>query len=69
MPRRKPDDPPKPKGRPKSPIPRKTITLSVDQVAIDWIEKNMPRSVSISAFAREAIAREIERRQTAARRK
>lgn len=54
------------RGRPKGKDPpRRTMTVSLDQWAIDWIHDNLPRSVSVSAFAREAMEKEIARRQTA----
>lgn len=55
----------KKKGRPRSIAPRVTMTVSLDQWAIEWINDNLPRSISVSAFAREAMQKEIARRQTA----
>ncbi len=53
-------------GRPKSPNPRVTMTVSMDQWAIDWINENLPRSVSVSAFARDCMQKEIAMRMSQA---
>jgi hypothetical protein len=55
----------KKRGRPKSDpdVKRVTMTIRLDQWAVEWVENNLPRSVSVSAFAREAMQKEIARLQ------
>lgn len=49
-------------GRPKSKTPpKRTTTVRLDQDLLDWINDNVPRNVSLSAFVNEAVREKIER--------
>jgi len=49
-------------GRPKgSSPPRRTMTVRLDEASIEWIQQNVPRSVSISSFVNEAVREKITR--------
>ncbi len=52
----RPSRPGRPKG--KSP-PKRTTTVRLDQELIDWINANVPRKVSLSAFVNEAVREKI----------
>jgi uncharacterized protein (DUF4415 family) len=48
-------------GRPKGKTPpKRTTTVRLDQELLDWINENVPRNVSISAFVNEAVREKIE---------
>lgn len=49
-------------GRPKGTAPpKKTTTVRLDQDLLDWINENVPRNVSLSAFVNEAVREKIKR--------
>lgn len=49
-------------GRPKGKTPpKRTTTVRLDQDLLDWINDNVPRNVSLSAFVNEAVREKIER--------
>jgi len=49
-------------GRPKGKTPpKRTTTVRLDQDLLDWINDNVPRTVSLSAFVNEAVREKIER--------
>lgn len=49
-------------GRPKGKTPpKRTTTVRLDQDLLDWINENVPRNISISAFVNEAVREKIER--------
>lgn len=49
-------------GRPKGKTPpKRTTTVRLDQDLLDWINENVPRNVSLSAFVNEAVRERIER--------
>ena len=55
-------------GRPKGKNPpKRTTTVRLDQDLLDWINENVPRNVSLSAFVNEAVREKIERGSRAAR--
>lgn len=57
--------PPAKAGRPKGKTaPKKTTTVRLDQGLLDWINDNVPRNVSLSAFVNEAVREKIERHGT-----
>lgn len=56
-------------GRPKSKTPpKRTTTVRLDQDLLDWINDNVPRNVSLSAFVNEAVREKMERVAKEARR-
>lgn len=60
--------PPAKAGRPKGKTaPKKTTTVRLDQDLLDWINDNVPRNVSLSAFVNEAVREKIRRSPPAAR--
>lgn len=55
-------------GRPKGKTPpKRTTTVRLDQALLDWINDNVPRNVSLSAFVNEAVREKIERGTKSAR--
>lgn len=49
-------------GRPKGKSPpKRTTTVRLDQDLLDWINENVPRNVSLSAFVNEAVREKIDR--------
>ncbi len=49
-------------GRPKGTNPpKKTTTVRLDQDLLDWINQNVPRTISLSAFVNEAVREKIAR--------
>jgi uncharacterized protein (DUF4415 family) len=49
-------------GRPKGKNPpKRTTTVRLDQDLLDWINDNVPRNISLSAFVNEAVREKIER--------
>jgi uncharacterized protein (DUF4415 family) len=49
-------------GRPKGTTPpKKTTTVRLDQDLLDWINENVPRNVSLSAFVNEAVREKIHK--------
>lgn len=49
-------------GRPRGKTPpKRTTTVRLDQELLDWINENVPRNVSLSAFVNEAVREKIER--------
>ena len=60
--------PPAKAGRPKGKTaPKKTTTVRLDQDLLDWINDNVPRNVSVSAFVNQAVREKIERGNKPAR--
>lgn len=55
-------------GRPRGKTPpKRTTTVRLDQDLLDWINDNVPRNISLSAFVNEAVREKIERGTKAAR--
>lgn len=55
-------------GRPKGTTPpKRTTTVRLDQDLLDWINDNVPRNVSVSAFVNQAVREKIERGNKPAR--
>lgn len=49
-------------GRPKGTSPpKKTTTVRLDQDLLDWINENVHRTISLSAFVNEAVREKIAR--------
>lgn len=60
--------PPAKAGRPKGKTaPKKTTTVRLDQDLLDWINDNVPRNVSLSAFVNEAVRAKIDLARLSAR--
>ena len=54
-------------GRPKGKTPpKKTTTVRLDQDLLDWINDNVPRNVSLSAFVNDAVREKIHRTKKSA---
>lgn len=49
-------------GRPKGKTPpKRTTTVRLDQDLLDWINDNVPRNISLSAFVNDAVREKIDR--------